>query len=287
MSERVPSEQFPVIFSDLDGTLLHPRTYSWDAALPALRHVQRLGIPLVLVSSKTRAEVEVWRERLGNSHPFIVENGGGIFIPDGYFPFPVEGELRGAYRVITLGLPYETVRKRFGELRDRLGTPVKGFGDMTAEEVADLTGLSREEAQLAQRRDFGEPFIFLGKVDDRFLQAIEGVGMRWTRGRLFHLMGDHHKGRAVKMLCSLFAQGFGPITTIGIGDGLNDLPFLLVVDRPVLVRKLSGRHEAEIDIPGLVRTRSVGPSGWNEAVSDLLAGPRSRLHGTVSEKGPQ
>ena len=285
MSEHGAAERLPVIFSDLDGTLLHPRTYSWEKARPALDRVRQLGIPLVLVSSKTRAEVEVWRERLDNRHPFIVENGGGIYIPEGYFPFPVEGDLREGYYVITLGLPYGIVRKRFGELRDRLGTSVKGFGDMTADEVADLTGLSREDAQLAQRRDFGEPFIFLGKTDERFLQEIEGMGMRWTRGRLFHLMGDHHKGRAVTLLCRLFAQRFGPVTTIGIGDGLNDLPFLLAVDRPVLVRKLSGAHETQMDIPGLLRTRSVGPAGWEEAISALLAGPISRLHGAVSGKG--
>ena len=40
---------------------------------------------------------------------------------------------------------------------------------MTVDEVAELTGLSREEAVLAQQRDFDEPFIFEGKPDDRFL----------------------------------------------------------------------------------------------------------------------
>ena len=279
MNERMPSGRQPVIFSDLDGTLLHPRTYSWEKARPALDAVHRKGVPLVLVTSKTRAEAEIWRERLDNRHPFIVENGGGIFIPQGYFPFPVGGDLRDGYHVITLGMPYDAVRKRFTELRERLGARVRGFGDMTAEEVADLTGLSRADAQLAQRRDFGEPFIFQGRTDERFLQAIEGMGMRWTRGRLYHLMGDHHKGRAVTMLCRFFERRFGAVTTIGVGDGLNDLPFLLVVDRPVLVRKLSGAHETQMDIPGLFRTRSVGPAGWNEALSELLAGddsPESR-----------
>jgi len=270
MEERMPSGRQPVIFSDLDGTLLHPRTYSWEKARPALELVKRNGVPLVLVTSKTRAEVEVWRERLDNQHPFIVENGGGIFIPEGYFSFPVEGDVRDGYRVITLGMPYDAVRARFIELWERLGVRVRGFGDMRVEEVMDLTGLSRDEAQLAMRRDFEEPFIFQGKTDERFLQAIEGSGLRWTRGRLFHIMGDHHKGRAVAKLCKLYEQHFGPLTTIGIGDSLNDLPFLAVVDRPVLVRKLSGLHEETIIIPGMVRTQSVGPAGWNEAVTKLI-----------------
>ena len=270
MRERVLNDRLAVIFSDLDGTLLHPRTYSFEKAKTALALVKKKDIPLVLVSSKTRAEVEVWRKKLDNQHPFITENGGGIYIPKDYFPFPISGVLQDAYHVITLGMHYSMVRRRFVELRERLGAAVRGFGDMTIEEIMDLTGLSASDAQLAKQRDYGEPFIFLGKTDERFLQEIEGIGLRWTRGRLFHIMGEHHKGRAVAILCKLYTRLAGAIRTIGIGDGLNDLQFLLAVDRPVLVRKLSGTHEDAIRIPGLLQTRSVGPGGWNEAVMELL-----------------
>jgi mannosyl-3-phosphoglycerate phosphatase len=265
-----------IIFSDLDGTLLHPRTYSFEKAREALDLIRELEVPLILVSSKTRAEIEIWRERLDNRHPFISENGGGIFIPRGYFPFPLGGSAVGTYEVITLGVPYEAVRRRFTKLRTELGAAVRGFGDMSVDEVRDLTGLPREEAELAMRRDFDEPFIFERKTDERFLQAIEGTGLRWTRGRLFHIMGDHHKGRAVTMLSRLYERRFGPLTTIGLGDNLNDLPFLLTVDRPVLVRKLSGLLEGKVNIPRLVRTEGVGPQGWNEAVLKLLGTTASR-----------
>ena len=64
------------MFTDLDGTLLHPHTYSSDPARPALDTLKRLGIPVVFCTSKTRPEVELWRQRLGVTDPFIVENGG-------------------------------------------------------------------------------------------------------------------------------------------------------------------------------------------------------------------
>jgi len=44
------------------------------------------NIPLVLTSAKTRLEQNAIREDLGLSDPFIVENGGAIVIPKGYFP---------------------------------------------------------------------------------------------------------------------------------------------------------------------------------------------------------
>jgi mannosyl-3-phosphoglycerate phosphatase len=259
-----------VIFTDLDGTLLHPRTYSFKDASSALDLIKERGIPLVLCSSKTRAELEVYRKRLDNDHPFISENGGGIYLPAGYFPFHGSGDQQGGYEVIALGSTYEEIRKRFAAMRDRLGISVRGFGDMTTEEVAGLTGLTIEEARLAKQRDFEEPFIFPGVPDDRFFSEIEGEKLRWTQGRFFHLMGDHHKGKAVHILRRLYERRDGPVVTIGIGDSLNDLPFLFAVDRPVLVKKETGRYDARIDIPGLIRAEGIGPAGWNEAVLELL-----------------
>ena len=108
-----------LIFTDLDGTLLDPLTYSYESAAPALDRVRALHIPLVIVSSKTRAEIDVYRRRLHNEHPFISENGGGIFVPKGYFPFDIAGEVRGGYVVQAVGIPYQETRKHFIELRER------------------------------------------------------------------------------------------------------------------------------------------------------------------------
>lgn len=268
-----------LIITDLDGTLLDPASYAFDAALPAIRHAQAHNIPLILCSSKTRAEIEVYREQLGNSHPFISENGGGIFVPHGYFAAPVAGEEIDGYQVIVLGTPYDEVRRQFVELRERLGVAVRGFGDMTAEEVAALTGLTREAAKLSMQREFDEPFVFDEAPDERFLQAIEAAGLRWTQGNLFHIMGRHHKGRAIGLLKELYQRQFGALTSIGLGDSLNDLPMLTVVDQPVLVRHEDGSYDRRIEIPYLMKTRLPGPAGWNETLLQLLSGNRA---GTVS-----
>ena len=259
-----------IIVTDLDGTLLDSKTYSFEEARPALELIKKKHVPLVLCSSKTQAELGVWRIRLENRHPFIVENGGGIFIPEGYFPFPVEGETRNGYRVISLGMPYAGIREQFTRLRDKLKIPVTGFGDMTPDDVAALTGLSHDEAVLAKQREYEEPFVFPGAADERMLQAIEASGLRWTQGRLFHLMGNHHKGKAVALLRTLFERAKGPAIVAGLGDSLNDLPFLLAVDHPVLVRRVEGCYDPKITIPGLYCTQKIGPAGWNEAVQTVL-----------------
>lgn len=267
---RIPMMPKPIIITDLDGTLLHPKTYSYDEARPALEEIRKRDIPLVLCSSKTRVEIEVYRKRLENRDPFIVENGGAVFVPPGYFAFPDGSSRMGNYVVSVLGKPYDEIRKEFAQLREDLHINVKGFGDMSADEIAALTGLSIDEASLAKQREFGEPFVFAQRPDERFFRAVEERGLFWTQGRLFHLMGDHDKGRAVRLLKRWFARKYGTIITIGLGDGLNDLPLLREVDRPVLVRKEDGSYDERIDIPSLVRANGVGPSGWNRAVLDLV-----------------
>jgi predicted mannosyl-3-phosphoglycerate phosphatase (HAD superfamily) len=50
-----------VIFTDLDGTLLDDSSYSFEPAHEALAEVRIRKIPLILCTSKTRAEKEAWR----------------------------------------------------------------------------------------------------------------------------------------------------------------------------------------------------------------------------------
>ena len=135
-----------IIFTDLDGTLLDYSNYSFEKALPALELIRQQSVPLILCSSKTRTEIECYRKKLANSHPFVSENGGGIFIPRKYFDFPppvasypIEEE--PDYNVIRLGARYSDLRKAVEELQ-REGFEIRGFGDMTAGELADMTNMN-------------------------------------------------------------------------------------------------------------------------------------------------
>ncbi len=65
-----------VVFTDLDGTLLDHHTYGWKEAHAALEYCRKSGAPVILVSSKTGAEMDVLRRQLDLSAPFVSENGG-------------------------------------------------------------------------------------------------------------------------------------------------------------------------------------------------------------------
>ncbi|MEO8661565.1 MAG: HAD-IIB family hydrolase [Bryobacteraceae bacterium] len=259
-----------VIFTDLDGTLLDHDTYSWHAAQPALDLLQHQRIPWIPVTSKTRAEVEFWRRQLGNAHPFIVENGGAAYLPAGYFPSTMPAQ-HNEYEIKEWGTPYAALVVALQRASHSSGCRVRGFHEMTAPEVADLCELSQEQAVLAKRREYDEPFVVLDP--DRageLASAIEGQGLQITRGgRFWHILGANDKSVAVRALIALFERQYGPVHSIGLGDGWNDASFLNAVSTPVLIRS---PHVAELQrlvIHGTVTDRP-GPAGWNESVLALL-----------------
>jgi len=135
-------------------TLLDPRTYSFDPARPALRKLRESGVSLIICTSKTRAEVQEIRAALGNSDPFIVENGGAIFVPEGYFPIELpESRRDSGFLVIEMGTSYSRILSVFSRMKVPLAGRLRGFSDLSVEEVARLTGLSDEEAARAKKRN--------------------------------------------------------------------------------------------------------------------------------------
>ncbi|HSN03533.1 MAG TPA: HAD-IIB family hydrolase [Nitrospira sp.] len=270
-----------LIFTDLDGCLLDSQSYSFDAARPALQEIQARNIPLVLVSSKTRAELEPLREQLNHHDPFIVENGGAIVVPLGTFDFPLDrARRRGDYQMIEFGTPYAMLRDVLKQIEEAVCTPLKGFGDLSIDELRRATGLTREAAIRAKLREYDEPYLVAGppSIAEEVGRQIMLRGLRWTKGgRFFHLTGSHDKGLAVSRLLECYRERWhrenrlDHIVTIGIGDNMNDLPLLLAVDHPVLVQKGDGSYDPGISLPRLIRAPGVGPVGWNAAVLQLLA----------------
>jgi mannosyl-3-phosphoglycerate phosphatase len=269
-----------IVYTDLDGSLLDGTTYSYEAAIPALTALRQDGIPLVLVSSKTRAEMEPLRQRLGHRDPFIVENGGAVFIPYGFFDFPLERmRTKSHYQVIELGLPYHMLREVLKQIENAVETPLLGFGDLSVEAIMQVTGLPRADAILAKQREYDEPYLLQGPhaLIEEVCRQIVTRGLRWTKGgRLFHLTGENDKGEAASVLLRCYRRQqrmsgqSEQIETVGIGDSVNDAPLLAMVDHPILVQKPDGSYDSDIHLSGIVHAPGIGPVGWNEAVLELL-----------------
>ena len=265
----------PVIFTDLDGTLLDRDTYSFEPAEPALRLIRLKGIPLIFSSSKTRAEIEVYRKKLENSHPFVSENGGAVFVPKDYFsfPFPYDRE-REEYFVLELGVYYSQIREVLESVKRETGIQIKGFYDFSQEDISSLSGLSLKEAAFAKKREYDEPFVVEGgeKEIDIVKKKIimKGLNYAWG-GKFHHILGKNDKGKAVEILKELYENQFFSISTIGIGDSLNDLSMLSTVDHPILLKANIGISSSFLEkIKNLTLMEGTGPQAWNQAILGVL-----------------
>ncbi len=271
-----------VLFTDLDGTLLDHDTYSFEPAREALAALESENVPVVFTTSKTRAEIEKWRRLAGNTDPFISENGGAIFVPEGYFggDFVYDRKENG-YLVIELGAPHRELARALGDIRRETGIEIRGVSEMDVEEIMKLTGLGEEDAALVRKREYGEPFVVGGGIEaeETVIGEIEKRGLRHTQGgRFHHILGRNDKGKAVSILKGLYVKEWGLVETAGIGDSLNDLPMLKAVDIPILVRKPGGGYDERIDIAGMAIADAPGPYGWNSAILKLIV--------SFSEKEP-
>lgn len=264
-----------IIFTDLDGTLLNHKDYSYADALPSLEKIRQAGVPLIMTTSKTRSETEILQAEMGIDDPFIVENGAAICFPANYKNFKLkdvnfEPPLQ-AVQIIKLGISYERIRAFIEEIRDQFN--IRGFGDMSANEISEMTGITLEKAGLAKERQYTEPFIMAGGQD---INVLKGValerGIKITKGgRFYHMTGmNQDKGEAVEMVRNIFNLNTGKKhLTIGLGDSINDIPMLNNVDIPVLIPNPE-KESPDISLPGLIRATNTGSKGWNDVMWRLL-----------------
>jgi mannosyl-3-phosphoglycerate phosphatase len=255
-----------IVFSDLDATLLDHNTYSFDAANEALAKLKALDIPLVLNSSKTMPEMKNIREKLGNQHPFIIENGAALMIPAGYFE-------NAAEEAINFSTEYQVILKVLSDLGAQ-GFKFRHFDSLTAKEVSDLTNLSEDAAQMAKERFGSEPLLWDDSEENlkRFTQEINKRQLKLIKGgRFYHVIGLFDKGLAIERALTFFKKKYPSkkIISVGLGDSPNDLPMLETVDIAIVVK--SGRSaEMKLNNKNTIFSKQEGPSGWNEEILKLL-----------------
>lgn len=293
------------MFTDIDGTLVDINTAEYGKETDKLiRLIKERNIPLILTSAKTRLEQNKIREDLGISDPFIVENGGAIVIPKGYFPdyalrdikYPLretqetKNEARDVNHeiVVELGKPADYIRAKLSDIRKKYSINFRGVADISVEKLSNLALISREQAKRMAQRNYGETILQIQSEDiARFIKYVQEDGMKVIHGgRFFDVTVGTDKGIAVGILKKLFKDKFhNNVTFFGIGDSTNDIPMLNLMDIPILVQRQDSTwvDDGEIKMKNavdssrssissnkLIKVEGIGPNGWENAIHKII-----------------
>lgn len=265
-----------LIFTDMDGSLLDHHNYHFDEAIPTLKALAEQHIPVIPVTSKTQAEVELLRDSLRNQHPFIVENGAAVFIPVGYFEQqPADTIERDGYWIKEFVAPRSRWQDLINALRPNYADQFKTFADAGIDGIIAMTGLNVHAAARAARRQYGEPVAWHGngKLKQDFIDELQQAGANILMGgRFMHVSGDCDKGRALKWLEQVYQSAWSEknMASLAIGDSQNDQAMLEQADYALLIRSpVHALPDIQRDNNLTISTHT-GPKGWAEGVNQII-----------------
>ncbi len=267
------------VYTDLDGTMVGPRGSFWhtadgqltDVPAAALLALHRAGVPLVLVSGRTYAQL-VEAARLVGADGVIAELGSLVGWGRGETHL-LTGELPERYRGRTpmavlaeLGVVDDLIAEHAGWLEWHAPWHAEHSGDAMLRGRVDPLAV---DAWLAERglgwltvKDNGViPTLPRMTLDPRALPA-----------RVYHLMPRGiSKGAAIAW--DLARRGIDPADAVAVGDSASDLDMAPAVGRLWITANgaaADGMADLIGTLPNVSVTERAMGEGWAEAVRASL-----------------
>src|SRR5918996_613074 len=198
-----------VVVTDIDGSWLEAGRRSPPDERAALDFLAARGIPLVINSSRTRAEIERLHQTLQLLTPFISEHGSALFLPHGCFPVvPERARPAVGGHVIEFGKRYHQVVDGLRLTCRELAVEISGFAELSIEDVARELGVVMVEAQLAKLREYSELFRIVDETDamrSRLFKALRRRGLQcWQTGTHHLVTATPDRAQSLQLLRAMW-----------------------------------------------------------------------------------
>jgi predicted mannosyl-3-phosphoglycerate phosphatase (HAD superfamily) len=217
------------------------------------------GIPSVWLTSRTRLQMDEPRRKFAHTHPFIAEDGCGVFLPEDYFhlrPQTSPSQSRkaatvrlGRFTCLPVAEQQPAASETLEALSSETGVSVVPLRSLPPRELAQNLGLPLHEAELARQRDFDELFFFVG-TSARDIEKFQAAGSRNNiqlrqRGVLWSLAVGANLRRCVTELSKLYDRALrSHARSIGIATPGQESALFAVCDRAI---RLTDRVSSDVE----------------------------------------
>ncbi|HKW32038.1 MAG TPA: hypothetical protein VJN92_03465 [Candidatus Acidoferrum sp.] len=247
------------------------------------------GIPTVWVTSRSRMQFDEPRRKLGHSHPFIAEDGCGVYLPEDYFHLRPdsassrEGKVStrrlGRFTCIPCAEALPAAAEELEALSQETEVPIVTLRSLSVREVAQNTGLPAREAELARQRDFDELFFFAGASDQQVHEFLAEGSKRKMVFRQHGVLWSAAIGASVQGCVAALTKLFDRALRYhahSVGIATQDLaPSLLpFCDRGILLGHRKAEDGSESSKtgrrPGRIRKMPlIAPEVWEQVLQNV------------------
>ena len=254
-----------LIFTDLDGSLLHRDTFKFDEIKDYLKILLSQGIFIIPNTSKTEKEILEFNNELGSDLPYISENGAAI----------------NGLNLLNSNLPKELILSREKDnlikifensIPVNLQNKCKWLSEMDKNKQSLIFGLGDEKLKMALDRKYTIPFLFEGNKNEKneLFRILKSENLAAQEGgRVINLTDKVNKAKALNVFVRFFKKNNKNVKTIAVGDNYNDLDMLKTSDFPCLVFNDKFTLD-EIPINNITITNKPSPEGWADVIKKAL-----------------
>ncbi len=255
-----------IIFTDLDGSLLHRDNFKFDTIKDYMKSLVNKGIIIIPNSSKTEKEIEKFNEELGIELPFISENGSaihGLNLINQNFP-----------NKIILSREKEELLKIFkSKVPEQLINKCIQISKLSKKEQEKIFGQKDDKLKYVLKRKYTIPILFNGNNSEKnkLLKILNSNLLTLQEGgRVLNLCDNINKIKSMNRVIKILKKTEDKIKTIAVGDNYNDLEMLKNSDLPCLVFNDQFKLD-KINIDNLIFSNKPSPEGWADVIKKALA----------------
>ena len=255
-----------VIFTDLDGSLLHRDNFKFDTIKDYIKSLVNKGIIIIPNSSKNEREIEKFNEELGIELPFISENGSaihGLNLINQNFPNKIilSREKEELFKIFKTKVPEKLINKCIQ------------ISKLKKKEQEKIFGQKGGKLNDVLIRKYTLPILFNGNnaEKNKLLKILSSNSLTLQEGgRVLNLCDNINKIKSMNRVIKILKKTEDQIKTIGVGDNYNDLEMLKNCDVPCLVFNDQFKLD-KINIDNLIFSNKPSPEGWADVIKKALA----------------